>query len=327
MAAKKTSALVVGAGSFARYHASIMLKMGKTVSVAGMVEPAEESRVKMAEKFTEAGRKAPPFYYSIKEFLAANKGPADCALIVSPHKFHAEQIVECLHAGMDVLCEKPMVLNVKEARRAIKARDETGRLLSVAFPGSFSPAVHKAKELIASGAIGDVMSISGYANQNWVGLSKGTWRMDSSISGGGFLFDTGSHLINTVVDIAGSDVKDIFVLQDNRGAPVEISSSITGRFKNGIFFSLCGEGNSIDCLSSVRIFGTKATLITGMWGERLRIAYNGKPEEDIPCTPSNGTFEQFLKVRDGKLANPCPPEVGLRFAKLMDLVRAAVAKK
>ena len=327
MAAKKTSVVVVGAGSFARYHASSILKMDKTVSVAGMVEPAEVSRARMSEKFLEAGKKPPKFFYTIKEFLAANNGPADCALIVSPHKFHAEQIVECLHAGMDVLCEKPMVLNVKEAKRAIRARDETGKLLSVAFPGSFSPAVRKAKEIIAAGEIGEVMSISGYANQNWTGLSRGTWRMDARISGGGFLFDTGSHLINTVVDLAGSDVRDIFALQDNRGEPVEIATTISGRFKSGVFFSLCGEGNSIDCLSSVRIFGTKATLITGMWGERLRIAYAGKPEEDIPCEPSHGTFEQFLKVRDGKLANPCPPEVGLRFAKLMDLIRAAVAKK
>ena len=56
--------------------------------------------------------------------------------------------MDCMKAGMDVLLEKPMVLNEKEAKKLIKARDKYKRLLVVAFPGSLSPAINKAKELI-----------------------------------------------------------------------------------------------------------------------------------------------------------------------------------
>ena len=68
--------------------------------------------------------------------------------------------------------------------------------------------------------------------------------------------------------------------------------------------------------------GDRGVLQTGIWGERLLF----KPEEDsafaeVRYPKSKGVWEQFLKVRAGRQANPCPPEVGLRFAKLMDMIR------
>ena len=329
MSAKKTSVVILGAGRFTRYYyAERLVKMEKSVRLAGFVEPSEESRRLMRERFAELGSTAAlPFFDTLKDFLKANKGPADCAVIALPHNLHAEYIVACLKAGMDVLVEKPMVLDVAEARRVMRVRDATGRRLSVAFPGSYSPALHKAKAMIAAGEIGEVMSIAGYAHQGWARGTVGAWRQKPEISGGGFLFDTGSHLVNTVVDLAGVDVKELCAVQDNRGTPVEISSAIAGRFANGVFFTLCAEGNSVNCQSRVVVIGTKGILITGIWGECLRIIREGNHEEvAVEYPPSvGGVLEQFLKVRAGKLKDPCPAEVGLRFAKLMDLVRDAVA--
>ena len=329
---KKISVVIIGAGGFAGRHVECISQMGNRVSIVGFVEPAEASREKMTARCAEFKmKKTPPFFNTLEEFIVANGGPADCAVIVVPHNLHVSYIVDCLEAGMDVLVEKPMVLNRAEARRAIKARDKTGRLLCVAFPGSFSPAIRKAKELIAAGAIGEMKSMVGYTHQWWFRkdkFKKGqplSWRMKPEISGGGFLFDTGSHLVNTMIDLAGADVKSLCAVQDTRGAPVEISTAIAGRFKNDIFFTLCAEGNSINCQSGITIMGTGGVLITGMYGEVLRIIKPGKNEaEDIPYEPSLGVFEQFLLVRDGKLSNPCPAEVGLRFAKFMDTVRNAV---
>ena len=326
MAVKKTSVVIVGAGGFARQHVNCMVAMARTIRIAGFVEPAEKSRGQMVKKLEELGvKKAPPFYNTLAEFLAGNKGPADCAVIVSPHNLHVRHIVDCLKAGMDVLAEKPMVLNAAEARRVMRARDESGRLLSVAFPGSYSPAIHKAKELIAAGAVGKVMSIAVYTFQAWRAGTMGTWRQKPEISGGGFLFDTGSHAVNTMIDLAGSDVAALSAMQDNRGTPVEISSALAGRFKNGVFFTLCAEGNAINCQARIAVIGTEGVLMTGSWGESLRLIKPGSWEEKpIEFPASKGVFEQFIRVRGGKLENPCPAEVGLRFAKFMDMVRAHV---
>lgn len=318
----KTSVIVVGTGGFARHHIGCMIKLEKTTRIAGFVEVDEKSREATRKLFTDAGKKKiPPFYDTIAALLKA-QGPADTAVVVTPHKFHVEHILACLKAGMDVLVEKPMVLNAAEAKQVIRARDKTGRLLCVAFPGSFSPAIQKAKRMIAAGEIGKVVSISAYAHQHWKDRTVGTWRQIPEISGGGFLFDTGSHLVNTVVDLAGADVAELAAVQDNCGTPVEIESAVSGRFKNGVFFALCAAGDSINCQSRVVVMGDKAVLITGIWGETLQIIRTGKWEaEPVETEPSLGVWERFLLVRKGKLPNPCPAEVGLRFARFMDMVR------
>ena len=68
----------------------------------------------------------------------------------------------------------------------------------------------------------------------------------------------------------------------------------------------------------------RGLLINGIWGEHLSL----KKEKDkafspVPYANSTGPWQQFLRVRAGKAENPCPPEVGLRFARLMDMIRTS----
>ena len=220
-----------------------------------------------------------------------------------------------------------MVMNASEARRLIRLRDKHGRLVVVAFPGSLSPAIQKAKALIARGVIGRVGAISAFAHQNWKQFTTGTWRQDPEISGGGFLFDTGSHMINTVVDLLGEDVVQVAAFLDRCGTPVEINSSVSAVSKSGIVLSLSGAGESIYCTSQIMVFGDKGVVKTGIWGECLLLKKSDSPEfSPVSYRSSSGAWEQFLKVRSGKLKNPCPPEVGLRFAKLMDMIRESAEK-
>ena len=328
MAGKKTSVVLIGTGTFAKVHVYCMLAMQKDVRIAGFVDISDQAPANIAKPFEDWKiKKIPPFFKTIDEFLAANKGPADVAVIITPHNVHCEQIIACLKAGMDTLVEKPMVLNAAEARRVMKVRDETGRLFSVAFPGSYSPAVRKAKEMIAAGDIGDLKSIAVYTHQCWKQGTAGSWRQNPEISGGGFLSDTGSHAVNTMLDLAGADVAELTATQDNRGTPVDIATSLQGRFKNGVFFTLCAEGESVNCQSRVMAIGTRGVIITDQWGEFLRIIREGKWEEEpVEFPASRGTFEQFMLVRKGKIPNPCPAEVGLRFAKFIDMVRASAKK-
>jgi len=317
----KVKSIVVGAGGMARWHIRSMLSMGKTTEIVGFVEPDEKSREATRSIYTELKKTCPPFYDSVKQ-LVTKQGCPDAALVCSPHKYHLENSKDCLQAGMDVCLEKPMVMNASEAKELIQIRDKTKRLMVVAFPGSLSPSIQKAKKLIASGAIGKVSVISAFAHQNWNFLTIGTWRQVPSISGGGFLFDTGSHMINSVVDLIGDDVTAVTALLDNRGTRVEINSSVSGKSKNGIIFSLAGAGDSTHCCSQIMVFGDKGLLQTGIWGERLLLKKSKETEfKAIPCEKSRGIWEQFLKVLAGKKENPCPPEVGLRFAKLMDMIR------
>lgn len=312
--------IVVGTGGMARWHIRTMLKQKRTTEIVGFVEIGEKSRAAVRELFLECNCTCPPFYETVRALIKSI--PADAAFICTPHSVHFENARDCLKLGMDVLIEKPMVMNASEARKLIRLRDQTGKLVMVAFPGSLSPAVAKAKSLISGGKIGRIAGISAAVHQKWKRATAGTWRQEPDISGGGFLFDTGSHMINTVVELMGDDVAEVVALFDNCGAPVEINSSVSGRCRNGILFSLCGAGDSIHCTSRIAVMGDKGVLEVGIWGEYLRLKLDKDDDfKPLKYRQSHGPWEEFLRVRDGKAENPCPPEVGLRFAKLMDMIR------
>lgn len=319
---KKVKCVIIGTGEVSRLHMQAMLGRPSTTSLVGFVEPHLAAREATKKFFADkAGSECPPFYDSIRE-LVARQGLPDAAMICSPHKFHFENAKDCLELGMDVCMEKPMVMNADEARKLIRLRDKTGRRVMVAFPGSLSPAIQKAKQLIARGAIGEINSISACTWQAWKKNTAGTWRQIPEISGGGFLFDAGSHMINTVVDLVGEDVASVSALLDNRGAPVEINSSVSARSKSGVMLSLLGSGDSIQCHSLVMVYGNKGVLKTGIWGGGLWLQKSKVSDfKNVACPKAQSPWAQFLKVRQGRLENPCPAEVGLRFAKLMDMIR------
>jgi len=319
-----TTVAIIGCGGMAQYHLKNMLKMRDSTKIVALVEPSKEMIERTSDIFSKFSILLPSVYDSLDEFL--RYGPrTETAFIITPHNVHFTQAKACLEAEMDVLLEKPMVMNEKEALDLIDTRNKTSRLLVVAFPGSLSPAIHKVKEFIAQNAIGEVIQIAALIYQDWKEAQKGKWRQVPQISGGGFLFDTGSHMINTVVDILNDDIDILFAIQDNKDTPVDICSAITAKTKKGILVNLTGAGYSIGCNSEIFIFGTKGVIRTGAWGEKLEIRKKGEVDfSPVEYTESKGVWEQFLKVRSGELKNPCPPEVGLRFAKLMDMIRASV---
>ena len=278
--------------------------------------------------FTDAGLKPPPNQPDLPRLLKENAGKLDAAFIVTPHVFHFEQTCACLEAGLDVLLEKPMVMNAAEARSLIETRDRTGRLLVVAFPGSLSPQIRTAVKWLRAGKFGPILNISATVWQNWGPNTTGTWRQVPAISGGGFLFDTGAHMLNTVADLAGEDFTEVAAWLDNYDRPVDIRAAVIGRLASGALVTLNACGEAIpSCSSDLRVFCTKAILRTGIWGERLEIQRHGRSDlRKVPLPASLGVWEQFLSVRQGAMPNPCPPEVGLRMASLWDAIQASAAQ-
>lgn len=318
----RTTVFLVGCGSIARHHLRNMASMRPKPYLAGIVDIDAGQRDRTRALLAEQKQPCPPFFDSVADFR--KQGTADVALICTPHKYHLENTEDCLRGGMDVLLEKPMVMNADEARRLIRTRDRTGRLLMVAFPGSLSPAISRAKAMIRAGKIGRITAISASVYQQWKQGTTGTWRQVPALSGGGFLFDTGSHMVNTVLDLVGEDVRAVSATFDNRGTPVEILASLNGQFPSGAVFAMCADGESVNCTSRILIMGERGVIETGNWGERLNFIQPGAGEGTPVKLPKwRGVWQTFMRVREGKLANPCPPEVGLRFATFMDMARAS----
>jgi predicted dehydrogenase len=323
---KKVRAVLIGCGGMGRYHIRQMLKQKETTEISVICDISPQQYALAARLFTDAGITPPPNQPDLVKVLKDYS--LDTAFIITPHACHHDQTKDCLEAGLDVLLEKPMVMNAGEARSLMKARDQSGKLLVVAFPGSLSPQIRTAVQMLRRGDLGKLISISATVWQDWGPNTVGTWRQDPPISGGGFLFDTGAHMLNTVVDLAGEEFMDVAAWLDTNQRPVETLGVVIGRLASGAMVTLHGCGEAIQsCDSDVRVFCSKAILRTGIWGERLELLQAGRKREvKVPVPDSLGVWEQFLAVRQNQIPNPCPPEVGLRMARLYDAIVASAGK-
>jgi predicted dehydrogenase len=316
----------------ARFHIRNMLQQLDTTRITVVCEPSPQEYAATAEVFKEAGQEPPPNQPDLSRLLADYGASLDTAFIITPHAYHHDQTQACLEAGLDVLLEKPMVMNAAEARSLIEIRDRTQKLLVVAFPGSLSPRIRAAVSFLRSGKIGNIISINASVWQDWGVRTVGTWRQQPEIAGGGFLFDTGAHMLNTVADLAGEDFVEVAAWLDNRGRPVDTLAVVIGRLASGALVTLnaCGEAMPSVCSSDVRVFCSQGILHTGIWGEYLKVQYPGKKQSRAlkAATPNPlGVWGQFLAMRNGQMDNPCPPEVGLRMARLWDAIQASAAQK
>lgn len=309
----------------ARAHLQKMLQMQDTTQIVAITEPAAAQLELTRLLFERTGMPMPPVGSDLETTLREHSGEFDVALIVTPHVFHLGQATLCLESGLDVLLEKPMVLTADEAKSLIATRDRTRRLLVVAFPGSLSPQIREAVRMLRAGELGVLHNIVGTAWQSWKSNTTNTWRQVPEMAGGGFMFDTGAHLLNTSSDLAGEDFVEVAAWLDNRGAPVDIIGIVMAKLRSGGYVTLTGSGDLNSGIGSeIRVICSDGMLRTGIWGERLEVKRpKYKTMRAVKLPPTLGVWEQFLDVRNGKMPNPCPPEVGLRMARLWDGIQAS----
>jgi predicted dehydrogenase len=325
---KPVRVALIGCGSAGRYNLGRILAAPQPTEVRVVSEPSPKAYAEAVKVFTAAKRPAPINEPNLERLLTEYRGQLDAAFIATPHVYHHGQAKACLEAGLDVLLEKPMVMNAQEARSLIETVERTGRLLVVAFNGSLSPHVRAAARLLRSGELGQILSINATIWQNWGEVTENTWRQQPKLSGGGFLFDTGAHMLNTVADLAGEDFVEVAAWLTNRGRPVETLAVVMARLASGAFVTLNGCGETVpSCDSDILAYCTDGIIRTGAWGRKLEVwRRDSGTFEPVDVPPSSGVWEQFVAVRSGHLPNPCPPEVGLRMARLWDAIQASAAQ-
>ncbi|MEA3335426.1 MAG: Gfo/Idh/MocA family oxidoreductase [Chloroflexota bacterium] len=319
---------IIGCGGMARHHLRNILEYFPGTRIPVVCEPSAREYLATIQLFEDAGRDVPVNEPDLDRLLAQYGDDLHAAFIVTPHALHHDQARASLEAGLDVLLEKPMVMTAAEAESLIATRDRMGKQMVVAFQGSLSPQIRRASEMLRAGELGEILTISGVIWQNWGQLAANTWRQEPKLSGGGFMFDSGAHLLNTVADLAGEDFVEVAAWLDNRGRQVDVLGVVMGRLQSGALVSLNACGDTVpSCASDIRVQCTEGMLRTGAWGRFLEAFFDGEEEwQPVDVPESFGVWEQFLAVREGKIENPSPPEVGLRMARLWDAIRASAAQ-
>jgi scyllo-inositol 2-dehydrogenase (NAD+) len=139
---------VVGVGDMGRRHAGNFRSLVSQARLVGIADPdAARAKQVAAELEIEAS------YSSLEDLL--EKKDVDCVVIASPDKFHAQAIRTAAAAGVDILCEKPLALDLQDARAALDAVAKAGVRLQIGFMRHYDPAYAAAMKRIEAGEIGD----------------------------------------------------------------------------------------------------------------------------------------------------------------------------
>ncbi len=193
----------------------------------------------------------------------------DAVIIATLHSSLAPTAAECIRAGKHVLIEKPVATSVAEIDYLCELSTRRGTVVRAGYNHRFHPALLKAREIVDSGALGDMMFIRGrYGHGGRVGYDR-EWRANSLLSGGGELMDQGVHLIDLASWFLGEKWTSIHGHTATYfwDMPVDDNAFIslrTGRGKTAWLQASCTEWKN---LFSFEIYGTKAKLhVEGLGG-------------------------------------------------------------
>jgi len=126
----------------------------------------------------------------------------DCC---TPNFLHEEILLAAAQAGKHIYCEKPLSMNVAEGQRIVQAAEQAGIKAQMTFNYRFFPAILRARQLIDDGFLGNIFSFRGrYYRSSYIDPNKPTtWRLRKDVSGGGALFDLGSHILDLIYALLG----------------------------------------------------------------------------------------------------------------------------
>ncbi|MES0808924.1 Gfo/Idh/MocA family oxidoreductase [Roseibium sp. SCPC15] len=317
---------IVGAGLKAVEYAQSWLRMSG-ISIVAVADTSAAARDRFADLCREAGETSPDLFEDVHSLLASCQDRIDAVYLSTPHAFHAEGALAVIDEGLDLLLEKPMVTTQGEAQSLISACSKTNATVVIAYQGGLSPLVSDLGSRASRGEFGELISISGNIWENWSKQYGGQWKQVPEISGGGFMFDTGAHMMNTVCTLANNDFARVSAFMNNRSKAVDIVTAVAARLSNGALVTLNAVGDTPSkCESHITLYFTEATIRVDAWGQwREIVRPDGsvdRKEEEIVDNP----LLTFLAIRDGKMPNLSPVENGMRLAKLWDAIKASAAE-
>jgi predicted dehydrogenase len=189
---------VVGAGAFAAdCHIPGIQSHPRAEVVALCGRRAAETR-DLADRF-----QVPDVHTDFRELCA--RADIDAVTIVTPDLFHREQALCAFAHQKHVLCEKPLGMNVAEAREMLAAAEASGCVHQVGFIFRYNVGIAELRRRIAAGDIGEPFYLR-IQYDNWEGLRpdwRATWRERHELAAGGVLFNIGSHLFDIARYVLG----------------------------------------------------------------------------------------------------------------------------
>ena len=203
---------IIGVGSMGKNHARVNSEMGV---LAGIADSDEATARPLAEKF------GVEYFSDYKDMFAS----VDAITVATPTMTHFQIAMDAIQAGKHVLVEKPICPTIEEAEKMVKAAEDAGVILAVGQIERHNPVVKFARDSIAQGKFGDVVSIAARRVSTFPGR----------ISDVGVLLDLGIHDVDVIRYLVQSPVISVYALGGKRqNDKFEDHANILLEFENGI---------------------------------------------------------------------------------------------
>jgi predicted dehydrogenase len=327
---------VIGAGSIGKHHVGTYQKVAG-VEVVAVADPAVQAAEAVAKQFN-----IPNVFSSHQDMLA--KVELDGVSVCTPNCLHAQQTVDALKAGVNVLCEKPMSTTVKEAEAMVRAARAAKKVLMLGFVRLFDSGVEVVRKYLDDGQLGKVYHAVVFEVRRRGIPGLGGWFTTKTMSGGGPLIDIGVHALYSTVWMMGAPRpvavsascyqkfgnRKPYVYVSMWGSPVpggtfDVEDFATAliRFDNGATCMLeCAWAANAAGGSNVQILGDKA----GVKLEGGNISFYGENEgyitDFVPQYAKGDAFvaqaRHFADCIRGAVSCRCPGEYGLMIQKILN---------
>lgn len=277
---------LIGAGAIAQTYAPAF-EQCETARVVGIADTRAEAAGALAERL-----KCPAF----ASYQALGDGvKLDAVVVSTPPDRHPEITIHFLQRGVHVLCEKPFSLDSRSARAMVDAAAKSGARLTMASKFRYVDDVVKAKSLLASGALGEIVLFEN-AFTSRVDMSS-RWNSDPRVSGGGVLVDNGTHSVDIMRYLLGP-LGEVQVVEGRRiqGLAVDETVHVHAR-------SVSGIDGAIDLSWSINkeldryisLYGSAGTVVVGWKESKFRPATS---REWVPIGKGYDKFQAFRSQID-----------------------------
>ncbi len=326
---------LIGCGRISRRHALAMQDLQKRgrgdFAVTALCDANEQAAIERADMLEELLGIRPALYQTHQELLA--EAQVDAVDLCLPHGLHHGIAVDCMEAGLHVLCEKPLGITVKACRLMAETAARTGRLLSTAAPHRRQPGQRVAHWVFnESGLIGKPLSFFHHYRTPSSPPKVGSeavpehvrWRQDKLMSGGGPVLDSGFHYCDSLRYFFG-DVEKVYAelrsLKTGTALPFtaapEDTVFVTFSFKSGLVgtwaWSLAAPGEEA---YNVTFYGSQGSLRDTTAGSfSIFHLFERKPDqkESARLACDDGTVYTMRQLEEMHRASLSPVEEELLY--------------
>lgn len=222
---------IIGFGEVARHGHWPAYACSRDVKIVAVVDRTEERR-----KAARASLPGVATFATIEELAAGAE--IDFVDICTPPALHCGPMLEALAKGWNVLCEKPLLLDLVELEKVRSLAKQSGRAVMPVHNWKYAPIVRRATEMLRAGAIGQLRGVEietlRIKDCAVADPDHPNWRRNPAIAGGGVLMDHGWHAIYLArhwFDVEPGDVRAALHRPTSKG--VEDEATLTLVFPSG----------------------------------------------------------------------------------------------